>query len=83
MCVGREILLKIVLIFSQAPISKYISNEIMSGANRAVLSSFYNVKITKGFISLKTCVYFMCVSVSPTLCKVHHMCAVPLGVRRR
>lgn len=36
----------------------------MSGANQVILSSFDNVKITKGFISLKTYyVYFMCVDV--------------------
>lgn len=63
MCVGREILLKVVLIFPRPPFLN-ISNEIMSGENQVVLSSFDNVKITKSFISLKTYyVYFMCVNV--------------------
>lgn len=63
MCVGREILLKVVLIFPRPPFLN-ISNEIMSGENQVLLSSFDNVKITKGFISLKTYyVYFMCVNV--------------------
>lgn len=63
MCVGREILLKVVLIFPR-PLFLNISNEIMSGENQVVLSSFDNVKITKSFISLKTYyVYFMCVNV--------------------
>lgn len=63
MCVGREILLKVVLIFPRPPFLN-ISNEIMSGENQVILSSFDNVKITKGFISLKTYyVYFMCVNV--------------------
>lgn len=61
-CVGRKILLK-VLIFPRPPFLN-ISNEVMSGANKVILSSFDNVKITKGFISLKTYyVYFMCVDV--------------------
>ena len=63
----RKQLLKIVFIFPRPPFLN-ISNEMMSGANQVILSSFYNVKITKVF-NLEKIYYSMCVGVLPALCK--------------
>jgi hypothetical protein len=61
--------LKLFSFFPRPPFLN-ISNEMMSGTNQVRLSSLYNVKITKVFNLEKIyCIYFMCVSGLPALCK--------------
>lgn len=81
MCVGREILLKVVLIFPRPPFLN-ISNEIMSGENQVVLSSFDNVKITElYFFKDLLCLFYVCECFCLHCVNAARMCSALEGQR--